>query len=568
MRIQKVSAATRAIQTLLFAVALAAEAGAAPLPKLDVAAVDPLVNVFRDTAVDGKPAGAAESARGEHATWQLVVTPSPVDLKDLRCEVTPFTLKDGDAILPPPSVRFVGYIGCSYTAGKPAADQLRPAPAMYPDPLLETPSLNVAAGDNQAVWLSLRVPETTRPGDYLATATLTARVFGNETRAALPLTLTVYPATVASTRLNVTLWYQMWHHSTQPEMPERFSPAYWDTLRGYVRNMVAHRQNWARVETLWIVGYGRDERGKLTFDFTNFDRWMEILFEEGIQKVEGLQYAWRGGKWEGPYQVDVHDENESDYKGRSVPVDSPEAEKFYSAFFPKLHAHLKEKGWLDRYVQHVGDEPVAGNADSYMAAAGFLRKHAPGIPVMEACLSHEMVGAIDIWVPILQDLHRDFEFFQERKKAGDKVWFYTCVNPQGEYANRFVELPLIKTRLLHWINYRYEIDGFLHWGYNFWRPHPWDDAADHPRKLPGGDAWIVYPARDGLGIVESIRYEAMRDGIEDHELLSQLGDRDPAAAMELAKRHILDFDRYNTSVEDFRQTRRELLEAVSRLKQD
>ena len=146
---------------------------------------------------------------------------------------------------------------------------------------------------------------------------------------------------------------------------------------------------------------------------------------------------------------------------KKVAVDSAEAKEFYSNLFPKLHAHLKSKGWLDRYVQHVADEPVAKNADSYTTASALLKTYAPGIPVMEACLSHNMVGAIDIWVPILHELHKDFDFFQARKKAGDRLWFYTCLNPQGEYANRFVELPLIKTRLLHWINYRYELEGFL-----------------------------------------------------------------------------------------------------------
>src|SRR5690606_17621466 len=108
-----------------------------------------------------------------------------------------------------------------------------------------------------------------------------------------------------------------------------------------------------------------------------------------------------------------------------------------------------------------------------------------------------------------------------------------------------------------------DIEGYLHWGYNFWRPHPWDNMADG-NKLQGGDTHIVYPAKEGYGIVESIRWEAMRDGIEDHELLSQLGEKNPEAAMNLAKQHVLDWDKYNTDVEQFRATRRQLLEALSK----
>ena len=185
----------------------------------------------------------------------------------------------------------------------------------------------------------------------------------------------------------------------------------------------------------------------------------------------------------------------------------------------------------------------------------------PEVPIMEACLANNMVGTIDIWVPTIENLGKHFDFFKERKASGDRVWFYNCVQPQGDYANRFAELPWIKTRLTHWVNYRYDIEGYLHWGYNFWRKHPWDNIAS--KELPGGDTHIVYPAKEGYGIVESVRYEAMRDGIEDHELLSQLGEKDPAKAMELATRHIRGWADYDTNLKTFRQTRRELLEALS-----
>lgn len=161
--------------------------------------------------------------------------------------------------------------------------------------------------------------------------------------------------------------------------------------------------------------------------------------------------------------------------------------------------------------------------------------------------------------------HNDFEHYQERQRAGEEVWFYTCMYPQGEYANRFIEQPLLKTRLLHWINYRYGITGYLHWGYNQWgKDSPFTHATGQyadQQYLPAGDPWIVYPGRDGP--LDSIRHEAMRDGIADYELLSMLGERDPAAAKRLVNRHVLDFDRYNCNINAFRATRLELLELLS-----
>jgi len=140
------------------------------------------------------------------------------------------------------------------------------------------------------------------------------------------------------------------------------------------------------------------------------------------------------------------------------------------------------------------------------------------------------------------------------------------VFPQGEYANRFIEQPLIKTRLLHWINFRYGITGYLHWGYNHWtadspfthttRPH------GGPPYLPAGDPWIVYPGADGP--LDSIRFEAMRDGIVDHELLSMFAEKDAPAAQALAGRFIIAFDQYQTDVAQFRAARRELLDTLAK----
>lgn len=551
-------------------IALTGQQAQAFMPSLNAVPVDPLIKVFRDDDVTTDGSSLQESARGEHATFQVVVTSAPVELKDLRCEVTTFSLVgEPETILPVENVRFVGYIGSSRSAKRPAKDQLRPAPAMFPDPLLEQDTVDVHEGDNQPVWITVEIPTDATPGDYEASTILSGKYFGIETSTTLPLKLKVYPATITRTRLNVNNWMQMWHRGDEAlGMPERYSEEWWDLLRLYVRNMVEHRQNWARVETLWLIKFGRDENDKLTFDFSTFDRWVELLFDEGIETVQSLQYAWRTGAWEEPFGVEVYDgitqgyPGGRSYRGRMVSPDSEEADEFYSQWFPAFRDHLKEKGWLDKFTQAVGDEPVSGNADSYTTASNLLKKYAPELPVIEACLSHEMVGAIDIWVPTLKNLHLNWDFFQERKAAGDRLWFYTCVTPEEDYANRFVELPLIKTRIMHWINYRYDIEGYLHWGYNFWRPHPWDNVADGD-KLQGGDPHIVYPAKDGFGIVESIRWEAMRDGIEDHELLSQLGEKNPELADKLAQRIVLDFNDYEIDPRVFRETRSELLKALS-----
>ena len=81
-------------------------------------------------------------------------------------------------------------------------------------------------------------------------------------------------------------------------------------------------------------------------------------------------------------------------------------------------------------------------------------------------------------------------------------------------------------------------------------------------RVPAGDPWIVYPGKDGP--LDSIRFEAMRDGIADYELLRQYGQKYPDEAAETARLAVYNFQRYDTDIRSFRMKRRMMLEALSK----
>ena len=556
------------MMVILFLTALLPVAGGMPAVASDWAvwAVDPLVKVFQDATPATGQTALAEVARGEHASLQVVLR-SEAALKDLKAHVSDFRMEGGGGALKPIAPRFVGYVPVDRPTQLPSKDQLRLPPADYPDPLLEAPSIEVAAAQAQPIWITVAVPLDAEPGLYQSTLEIEASADGETLRAQHPLSIKVYPAQVGRARLWVTDWFAI--NSRHLEInPDPESEEYYALMRRYARNLADHRHNVALISPLSLAQYRLDEDGALQIDFSRFDKWVNIFIEEGvIGLIEGGHIGGRKGPWLSQFAVRIQTvQEDGSVVASSVDPDSGEADAFYSVYFPALVNHLRERGWLDQYVQHLADEPITTNIRTYRAIAELLKKYAPELRIIEATHAKDLTGSMDVWVPQLNFLHKDFDHYQERQAAGDEVWFYTCVFPQGEYANRFIEQPLMKTRLLHWINYRYGITGYLHWGYNKWadespythttRPHP------GPPYLPAGDPWIVYPGIDGP--FDSIRFEAMRDGIADHEMLSLLGERDPEAAARLAAIHILDFDSYETDVETFRATRRELLELLSR----
>jgi hypothetical protein len=82
---------------------------------------------------------------------------------------------------------------------------------------------------------------------------------------------------------------------------------------------------------------------------------------------------------------------------------------------------------------------------------------------------------------------------------------------------------------------------------------------DGTTLLPAGDNAIVYPWPEKYTVLSSIRLEAMREGIEDYELLVALSKRDPAKARELAAEAIPHFTDYVRDVSAFRKIQTKLL---------
>ena len=530
--------------------------------------VDPLEKVLRETAFFRETEAVADVARGEHATLQFVVRATG-RVRGLRATVGSVTLEGKRDALPDAKVGYVGYVRVGRSTPRPSRDAIASPSGYYPDPILEESRIDVPAHASQPIWVTIAIPKDAVPGEYRGTLALRGRIGMRRFRAKEEFTIRVHAPVIDRTSLWVTNWYRptpgRLAHMNGGVPVEEYSEKYWELTRVLARKMAEYRQNVVLISPLHLAEYAMED-GRYVIDFSHFDRTVEIFMEEGvIGRIEGGHIGRRESTWTTPFVAHTPIVTADTTTFELYPITEEPARSFYEQFIPALAAHLEERGWDDIYVQHLADEPIAENVDSYVEMARFVEALAPSLRIVEACHSRDLEQTVDVWVPQLDFLHEDFSFYEERLLAGDEVWFYTCLAPQGEYANRFVELPLMKTRLLHWINYRYRIPGYLHWGFSAWRGDPFDETTgiitESGNVLPGGDAWIVYPARDK--VLSSIRLEAMRDGIVDYELLKMLEQTHPEEAREMARRVVYQFDRYDLHIESFRAKRKRILELLS-----
>jgi hypothetical protein len=108
---------------------------------------------------------------------------------------------------------------------------------------------------------------------------------------------------------------------------------------------------------------------------------------------------------------------------------------------------------------------------------------------------------------------------------------------RAPWPNNFVDYPALDVRLQFWAAWRSGAQGSLYWLVNYWSPaaecapadcpDPWRDPQSPTGDgglFGNGDGRLLYPPRefaDGRerreGPVPSLRWELIRDGIEDYE---------------------------------------------------
>ena len=545
---------------------------AAPPESLRTWFVDSLIKVFPADAPGTHRLVTPEfwCARNQQVSVQLAVR-SVVPVPAMTVEVPPLEMRSGGKIADV-RVRRVGYVIVgSHTPDTPPEELVGEAPGWYPDPLLDFP-LDLEARRTHSVWVTVCVPAEARAGIYRGAIHLRA---GNRLVASAPFRLRVAAATVPEQRsLKVTNWFGLDDKvSRQFYGVPAFSEEWWTLVENVARVMADHRQNVILTPLMELI-QPRVAGNEIRYDFANFDRWVETFKRAGaIGYIEGGHLLGRGGEsYEGSLEIPTFQLAGGQIRKESLPADDPRVEQFLASFLGALNAHLEEKGWKSIYFQHILDEAHGPEPPYYKKFAEVVHRYLPGIPTMDAVdaahMPEELQENCDIWVPQLGRFDDQMDLLRRRIDSGHEVWFYTCLVPNGRYLNRLLDYPLLKVRLLHWVNFRHNLVGFLHWGGNYWTPEPMKDTQPvinaNTTLLPAGDAFIMYPDRANKSVLSSIRFEAMREGIEDYELLRLLKTKNPAEANRLAEAAIVSFTEYVRDPVAFRKLQRELLEALAK----
>lgn len=417
-------------------------------------------------------------------------------------------------------------------------------PGLYPDVLTEFTNQNILLTYGSAwksIWVDVKLPKDVLPGTY--EIKLVFDMPSKEYHEEKVFTLEVIDAELPEQSIAVTQWF---HCDGIARMygDKMFSQRNWKTIKSFIEVAAEHGINTILTPiftpaldteiggermTAQLVDVTLNN-GKYSFDYKKFDKWIDICKNAGVKNFEMAHLFTQWGAKCCPKIIAKTGGRNKRIFGWDTASDSPEYFEFLDNFLPSLVAHLKELGIAQNTVFHISDEPNETHLEMYKKVKSHVEKHLKGFKIMDAISHIEYYndGVVKSPVPTLGSAHKFID-----AKVPD-LWVYYCCGTGKYVSNRWMNMPSQRTRVVGFDLFKYNIKGFLHWGYNFYNsvssvmpvnPYLVTDAMG---AFPSGDAFSVYPSFDGKAI-PSLRLKVFKHALQDisaMELLAKYIGRD------------------------------------------
>jgi len=453
--------------------------------------------------------------------WQP--TTNPIPLSVLRGDVTAFQVAIRlenwcyewahikiESLLPSSglSVRQVKLVPASW-----------PIPGMFPDllsGLVESDGdylgkLKLVPRQFRALWIEIETDYETESGLYLVT--VIAENDQKEVICKLETEVEVIPVSLPKGEVYHTEWFHADCLADYYQVPV-FSERHWALIENFVSCAVKRGMNTLLTPTFTYpldIAEGGErttiqlvkvklELGSYQFDFTLFEKWVNLCRRCGIENFEMVHlYSQWGAKYAPKIMVEIDGVEQMLFGWHTAGIGEA-YQAFLREFLPALDRELERLGIATNTFFHVSDEPSMAHLESYKKARAIVEEILPNYPIIDALTDFEFYQTGVCQQPIPSNDH-----ITPFLEAGVKnLWTYYCTAQRGPESNRFFHLPSAQARIIGVQIYKYDLAGFLHWGFNFYnsfhslKPINPYETTDADEVFDAGDPFLVYPGPDGM----------------------------------------------------------------------
>ena len=493
--------------------------------------ISSLEKVFPDQKIeDFEELRTVSALKGERVSVQLIYSYDPEVIHGSHCQRHKIEL--GGDLAPLASMREVRCVPVTMPTNPYGFDDnyLRTTPGLYPDvlsPMHYGEALPYSHNTLKSIWIEINVPEDISAGNH----TLTFKVIGTERVGTheVSFNLDVINATLPKEDIYFTQWFHCDCLANYYNV-EVWSEKHWEIVENFARVAAKNGINLLLTPVFTppldttvggerrmtqLIGVTKTGE-KYSFDFSLLDRWVDMCDRCGIKYFEISHLFTQWGVEHAPKIMATVDGEYKRIFGWETEATGKEYSTFLRQFLTELLSHMKARGDDKRCIFHISDEPSLEHLENYKAAKAVIADLVDGYMIIDALSNFKFyeTGALEHPVPCNNHVH---EFIDNGVKD---LWTYYCVSQNLDVANRYISMPLWRTRSLGMQIYKYEVKGFLQWGYNFYN-NQYSDTPINPYlvtdcegSFPAGDAYSVYPGPNGEAL-ESIRIIAHHQALTD-----------------------------------------------------
>ena len=407
---------------------------------------------------------------------------------------------------------------------------LRTKPGVYPDvlsPITEDKRVFFSHILLYSLWIEVDIPKVcTEIGESRLTVTLED---SNGAKYTDGISVKVIDAVLPDQKLLLTQWFHCDCLASYYNVPV-WSEEHWRIVENFARTARANGINLLLTPVFTPpldteVGGERltnqlvkvTKRGdRYYFGYSLLDRWIDMCDRVGIEYFEISHLFTQWGAKHAPKVMATVDGEYKRIFGWDIDATGEEYTYFLRSFIKSFLKHMKKRGDDKRCYFHISDEPSLEHLENYKAAKAVVEDLLEGYTMMDALSSYDFwtKGICQTPIPVNDRIQ---EFIDGKVP---NLWTYYCCGQCVNVSNRLVAMPSWRNRSIGMQLYKYDIVGFLQWGYNFYNNcrsrgtvNPYNDISG-TNWVPAGDPFSVYPAADGTAY-ESLRIVVFTEALQD-----------------------------------------------------
>ena len=462
--------------------------------------------------------------KGERVAAQFVIS-SPIDLDNVSVETTPLVHSSGKSTISPDNLLkgFVRYVMTDELnkEGEGTCGQ-RPDLSKYDSTLVADPidhlatSLPIQSKTSQGYWIRVWIPTDALAGNYSSDVLVKN---GKDIIGKLKLNVQVQNRTLpepAQWAFHLDLWQNPFavarYYQVAPWSEEHFKALrtelkpYADAGGKVITVPIMHHpwdgQTYDPFETM--ITWVKRVDGTWLFDYTVFDKWIELMMSLGVNKEIG---CYSMIPWKLSFQY--FDQATNSLKTLQT---KPGEKAYYDLWLSMLKdfaAHLKTKGWFD--ITHIAmdERPMEDMKEAFK----IIREADPNFKVSLAGALHDELSddLNDYCVAISMKYSEETK--KKRKAEGKITTYYTCCAESR--PNTYTFSDPAEGEWIAWYAAKENLDGYLRWALNSWTIEPLLDSRFY--TWGAGDTYLLYP-----GGRTCLRYENLVAGIQAYEKIQIL----------------------------------------------